>query len=108
MLAGDTCAILLLDEATAGLVAAAGGGMEEEVEQRVRSPAGQGFAGRIAAERRPVVLDEVDHDHVLNPILLQKGIKSMLGVPLVVERQALGVLHVGSLTTRVFTEEDVE
>src|SRR3954447_16959358 len=108
ILSVDTCAILLLDEATDQLVARAAVRLEEEVEQGVRIPVGRGFGGRIAAERRPVVLDEVDHDHVLNPILLQKGIKSMLGVPLVVERQALGVLHVGSLTTRVFTEEDVE
>jgi signal transduction histidine kinase len=104
----DTCAILLLDEATNELVARAALGIEEEVEQGVRVPVGRGFAGRIAAEKRPVILDDVDHAHVLNPILREKGIKSMLGVPLVVEGEVRGVLHVGSLHHRAFDEDEVE
>src|SRR4029453_9973485 len=91
----DTCAILLLDEETNELVARAALGIEEEVEQGVRVPVGGGFAGRMAAEKRPVTPDDVDHAHVLNPILREKGIKSMLGVPLVVEGEVRGVLHVG-------------
>jgi len=104
----DTCAILLLDEETNELVARAALGIEEEVEQGVRIPVGAGFAGRIAAEKRPVVLDDVDHGHVLNPILREKGIKSMLGVPLVVEGEVQGVLHVGSLVPRAFADDEVE
>ena len=104
----DTCAILLLDEETNELVARAALGIEEEVEQGVRVPVGGGFAGRIAADKQPVILDDVDHAHVLNPILREKGIKSMLGVPLVVEGEVRGVLHVGSLTPRSFEEGEVE
>ena len=104
----DTCAILLLDEETDELVARAALGIEEEVEQGVRIPVGGGFAGRIAAEKRPVILDDVDHAHVLNPILREKGIKSMLGVPLVVEGEVRGVLHVGSLVLRTFEEDEVD
>ncbi len=104
----DTCAILLLDEETDELVARAALGIEEEVEQGVRVPVGGGFAGRIAAEKRPVILEDVDHAHVLNPLLREKGIKSMFGVPLVVEGEVRGVLHVGSLVPRVFHEEEVE
>ena len=104
----DTCAILLLDEATNELVARAALGIEEEVEQGVRVPVGTGFAGRIAAEKLPVVLDRVDHAHVLNPLLREKGVKSMLGVPLVVEGEVRGVLHVGSLRSRAFHDDEVE
>ena len=104
----DTCAILLLDEETNELVARAALGIEEEVEQGVRVPVGGGFAGRIAAEKRPVILDDVDHAHVLNPLLRQKGIKSMLGVPLVVEGEVRGVFHVGSLHFRAFDEDEVQ
>jgi signal transduction histidine kinase len=104
----DTCAILLIDEKTNELVARAALGIEEEVEQGVRVPVGGGFAGRIAAEKRPVILDDVDHAYVLNPLLRAKGIKSMLGVPLVVEGEVRGVLHVGSLKARAFHEDEVE
>ena len=104
----DTCAILLLDEATNELVARAAVGIEEEVEQGVRIPVGGGFAGRIAAERRPIVLADVDHQHVLNPILYEKGIKTLLGVPLIVGDAVIGVLHVGTLVHHRFTTDDIE
>ncbi len=104
----DTCAILLIDDDTKELVARAALGIEEEVEQGVRIPVGDGFAGRIAAEKEPVILDDVDHADVLNPLLREKGVKSMLGVPLVVEGQVRGVLHVGSLAIREFTPDEVE
>ena len=108
ILAADTCAVLLLDEKKHELVARAAVGIEEEVEQGVRIPVGGGFAGRVAAERRPVILDDVDHADVLNPILREKGIKSLLGVPLMVRTEVIGVLHVGTLTPRKFNREDVE
>ena len=108
ILGADTAAILLLDEATDELVARAARGLEEEVEAGVRIPVGQGFAGRVAADRSPVVLDDVDHADVLNPILHQKGIKSLLGVPLLIEGNAIGVLHIGTLKPHAFSAEEVE
>jgi putative methionine-R-sulfoxide reductase with GAF domain len=105
ILDADTAAVLL-DDSSGHLVAAAAVGLEEEVRQGVRIPVGQGFAGRIATSRRPVILDEVDHTTVLNPILLEKGIRCLMGVPLVVGGRVIGVLHVGSLTSRKFTTGD--
>jgi len=104
----DTAAVLLLDFASGQLIATAAAGLEEEVRQGVRIPVGRGFAGRIAAEHRPVILDHVDHTTVLNPILWARGIQSMMGVPMVAGGRVIGVLHVGSLTPRQFTDPDVE
>jgi signal transduction histidine kinase len=104
----DTAAVLLLDETRKELVAHSAVGLEEEVEHGIRSPLGAGFAGRIAAERRPIVLDDVDRADDINPILREKGVKSLLGVPLVFGNRVLGVLHVGTLSPRDFTHEDVE
>lgn len=108
ILRADTCAVLLLDETTNELVARAAVGIEEEVEAGVRIPVGGGFAGRVAATKQPVILDDLDRAHVLNPILREKRIKSMLGVPLLLAAQAIGVMHVGSLVRRSFTAADVE
>jgi len=108
LLSVDTTAVLLLDPSRCYLLATAARGLEEEVRQGVRIPLGQGFAGRIAAEKRPVVIDNVDHSNVLNPILRQTGIRSLLGVPLMVGGRVLGVLHVGTLSARRFTEDDTE
>jgi signal transduction histidine kinase len=104
----DTAAVLMVDESTDELVARAAVGLEEEVEQGVRIPIGAGFAGRIAAERSPIVLDDVDHADVLNPLLREKGIKSLLGVPLITSESVIGVLHVGTLERRFFSADDVE
>ena len=102
----DTIAVLLLDPLENVLVARAAKGLEEEVARGIRIPVGRGFAGRIAAEGRPVVLADVDHSDVLNPILREKGIRSLLGVPLRVAGRVIGVVHVGSLVPRVFTESE--
>lgn len=104
----DTAAVLLLDHWSGNLIATAAAGLEEEVRQGVRIPVGRGFAGRIAAERRPVILDHVDHSTVLNPILMTKGIRALLGVPMVAGGGVVGVMHVGSLTPREFTPDDVD
>ena len=108
ILDADTAAVLLLDEARNELVARAAKGIEEEVERGVRIPMGKGFAGRIAAERVPVALYRVDHSTVLNPILFQKGIKSLLGVPLLAHGDVVGVMHVGTKTRRRFTPDETE
>jgi signal transduction histidine kinase len=108
VLDADTAVVLLCDELRSELVARAAIGLEEEVELGVRIPVGRGFAGRIAAERRPIVLDDVDRAEVLNPILRENGVKSMAGVPLVFGNEVLGVLHVGTLTPREFTKDDIE
>ena len=106
ILDADTAAVLLLDSSGRQLIATAASGLEEEVSQGVRIPVGRGFAGRIAAGRRPVILDHVDHGNVLNPILYEKGIRSLAGVPLLVHGTVLGVLHVGTVHNRVFTPDD--
>jgi signal transduction histidine kinase len=108
ILAVDTVAVLLVDADGKDLVARAAVGIEEEVEQGVRIPVGRGFAGRVAAAKTPVFLPDVDHADVLNPILHEKGIKSLLGVPLVARDEVIGVLHVGSLTPRMFSRDDTE
>ena len=108
ILHADTAAVLLLDFSSGHLIATAAAGLEEEVAQGVRIPVGHGFAGRIAAQHKPVILDHVDQTTVLNPILWQKGIRSMMGVPLVAGGRVIGVMHVGSLIPRDFTSDDVE
>jgi serine phosphatase RsbU (regulator of sigma subunit)/anti-sigma regulatory factor (Ser/Thr protein kinase) len=67
---------------------------------------GRGFAGRIAATRQPVRIFDVDKAEIFNPILREKGLRSLLGVPLLVEGEVIGVLHVGTLSERYFDDED--
>jgi sigma-B regulation protein RsbU (phosphoserine phosphatase) len=115
-LAADTAAVLLREEGSPDLIARATCGLEEEVRQGVRIPLGVGFAGQVATGRKPVFLNHVDETTVVNPILWEKGIRTMLGVPLILEGAragsredvVIGVLHVGRLSDRPFVESDAE
>jgi phosphoserine phosphatase RsbU/P len=64
----------------------------------------------VAATRKPVVIDDIDASpvQIVNPLLREAGIRSLLGVPLIVEGQLIGVLHVGSLTPREFRSSDTD
>jgi phosphoserine phosphatase RsbU/P len=108
ILEADTAAILLIDRSSREMVATAAKGIEEEVRGGIRVPIGQGFAGRVAAERRAVILKTVDRTNVRNPILLDIGIRSLLGVPLIADGDTIGVLHVGTLGTRSFSDQDAD
>ncbi|MFB9236137.1 PP2C family protein-serine/threonine phosphatase [Plantactinospora siamensis] len=103
----DTATILLLDPRAQQLVATAARGLEEEVRQGFRVAVGRGFAGRVALTKQPVILSRVTADNVVNPILLEIGLHSLLGVPIIAHGELVGVLHVGSLSPRKFTEDDV-
>ena len=106
-LGADTAAVLLLEEDRNVLVARAARGLEEEVRQGVQVPLARGFAGRVAAQAQPIVIEDLSRAVVVNPILRQKGIRSLLGVPIHVEGRVIGVLHVGTLYSRKFDDEDI-
>jgi sigma-B regulation protein RsbU (phosphoserine phosphatase) len=103
----DTAAILLLDQHSGQLVATAAKGLEEEVRRGFRAPVGQGFAGSIAQSRQPRVLVDVTPADVINPLLIEKGIRSLLGVPIFAAGEVVGVLHVGTTAQRRFTDDDI-
>lgn len=103
----DTVAVSVLDETEEALVPRAAWGLEQDVVGQVRVPLGIGVTGRVAASRKPVVVENVEEVELDDPPLRERGIRSLLGVPIEVEDKLLGVIHVGSLTQRTFTEEDV-
>lgn len=108
LLHADTATVLLLDTPRRYLHAAAAVGIEEEVRQGVRIPVGAGFAGRIAAQRQPVVIDHVDESTVINPLLWERGLRSLAGVPMITEGKLLGVLHIGTVVPKRFSDHDVQ
>ncbi|GAA3873727.1 SpoIIE family protein phosphatase [Saccharothrix violaceirubra] len=102
----DTATVLLSDAGGGHLVARAASGIEEEVFHGFRVPVGAGFAGRVALTREPVAIDRVDESTVLNPLLWQRGLRALLGVPMLAHGDLVGVLHVGSTVDRRFTDEE--
>jgi serine phosphatase RsbU (regulator of sigma subunit)/anti-sigma regulatory factor (Ser/Thr protein kinase) len=109
ILQADTAAVLLVEDDGRTLAARAARGLEEEVERGFHLPVGRGFAGRVAATREPLVIPDLDNSPitVVNQLIREKRVRSLLGVPLIVEGTVVGVLHVGTLTLRDFADGDV-
>lgn len=103
----DNIAVLLFDETRQYLRVRAVLGIEESIAPEVRIAPGQGFAGTIVARRKPLIVDENSSIEVLNPVL-RSEIRSLLGVPLTVNEQIIGVVHIGTRHHRTFTEDDIE
>ena len=82
-------------------------GLERIPEEQVPIPLGKGFSGRIAAERTPVVVEDVTRIEILSPWLRER-LRSVVGVPIFRADDVLGVLHVGSTSRRRFDRGDIE
>jgi sigma-B regulation protein RsbU (phosphoserine phosphatase) len=106
-LAADTAVMLLVDATGAVLEPFASSGLDVTLRTGARVPVGQGFAGAVAGSGRPVVIDDITEADVINPMLRRRGLRSLLGVPLVRDGSVFGVLHVGTLEQRSFTCGDV-
>jgi serine phosphatase RsbU (regulator of sigma subunit) len=104
MLGVDFAAIVLADADETMHVSAQRGLAADLGDLRLRT--GEGFVGRVAAARRPIVLEQV-HDADVIPPLRGRGIESLMGVPLIVEGRVTGVMPLGSYERRAFTPEEV-
>ena len=99
----DTVTILLLEEGDT-LVAWATKGLD--LDLHIHVPVGSGFAGRIAEQKAPLVIDDIETAELFTPFLREHGVKTLLGVPLLLEGRVLGVIHVGRRSPRPFTPDD--
>lgn len=106
VLRGDTAAILLLSLDRQELIARASSGLEEEVGEAVCLPVGHGIAGRIASSRQPVIVADLSRVEVANPIMRGR-IRSLIGAPLLLDDRVIGVVHVGTIRRRRFTNKDL-
>lgn len=104
----DTVTVLLQTESEQQLTVCATLGLEEEIAQSIRIPIGYGFAGNIAARSESIIVEDLSQVEVVSPVLRNKGIQSMVGVPILVANQMIGVFHIGTLSHRHFTTEDAQ
>jgi hypothetical protein len=93
----DTATVLVLDNTRTHLEPLAAVGLGRTLRRARRVPLGHGFAGRIAQTRQPMSLTTVDASTVVNQVLVDRGVRSLLGVPIMHGSELLGVLHVGFL-----------
>ncbi len=110
VLHADVSSLYLLDRDGAYLTLAATNGLDRFQIGRARVPFGEGVTGRVAADRRPLVIPDVRADPRflwVRGIDQRRFVASMLSVPLTWHDQIVGVLNVQTEQPRDFSEHDV-
>ena len=105
VLQADTAAILLVSD-DEKLHVRATVGLEQEIVRAIPIPLGAGMAGRVAAERLPMLIPDLSEVELFSPVLRERGINSIVAIPLIVEDRMIGVVHAGSEAFAQFVEED--
>ena len=89
------------------LVLRAAVGIEQELEGKFSLGIGEGFAGKVAENKRALFTPSAETDPLVrNPILRMAGVRALYGVPLVYGNEVIGVLKMGSRTRSDFSPED--
>ena len=105
VLEADTAAILLVEDDDA-LHLRATVGLDDTAGREVAIPIGAGLAGRVAAMRQPALVADLSQIELVSPVLRERGINSLVAIPLIVEDRVIGVVHAGSEELAHFVEED--
>ena len=104
----DMAAAFLLDEKTNELYVGAAFGANLASLQPSRVPFGESLAGRVAAERRFIMVRDAARDLSIRSELRALGFRSIIGIPLLARNRLIGVLELGSLSDRELTIDEIE
>ncbi len=85
-------------------------GLKPEAVHQTRLRTGEGLVGLIAAQARPLVLDDAQNhpNFAYRPETGEEIFQSWMGVPILREGRVLGVLVIQNKTRRLYAEEEVE
>jgi PAS domain S-box-containing protein len=104
VLEADAALVLLPADDGAHLLLADAVGMDREDDVRV--PMATSLSGRIASGRRALLVEDVAHADVDVPALRRARVRSLVGVPLSVDGQVVGVLFAARVARRRFSADD--
>jgi GAF domain-containing protein len=105
----DRGSVMLLDPQTNELTIRVAVGIEPELWSKIRVPLGEGIAGRVASDARPLRLRGKADRQAFRIVRERLDVESALSVPLVHQGKVLGVLNLHHGTRPdVFADADLE
>lgn len=106
----DVCSLYLVDRDGRRLTLTATNGLDTEQVGSVSMAMGHGLTGRAAADRVPVMSEDVVVDPRFSWVrgFDIKGLHAMLSMPLIWNDAVVGVLNVQTSQVRAFTPEEIE
>lgn len=102
--------IMLFDESKEELYIKVSKGLKKEIIAKARSKVGEGIAGIIAQEGKPIFINEKIDDARIRNKLNNPSIRHSIGIPIKVRDKTWGVLNLGTSQDRPskFTSESLE
>jgi len=104
------CSLLLLDEEKNELIIRATQSVSEAYNRKPNIKLGEGIAGLVAKENRPIVTLDVKKDsrYINRDIAKKENLCSLLSVPLSVKNKVIGVLNSYTSARHKFSKEETE
>ena len=103
------CSLMLLDEEKGVLEVKATQSVSEAYNSKPPLRLGEGIAGRVALEGKPIIVKDVKKDprYVNKDIAIKEGLSSLISLPLQVKGKIVGVLNLYTPTLRDFSKEEI-
>lgn len=103
------CSLMLLDTQRNELIIKATQSISDEYNKKANLKLGEGIAGRVAKEGKPIQVLDVKSDsrYVNRRIAEKEGLHSLLSVPLIVKGKVTGVLNCYTSSTHHFSDTEI-
>ena len=110
VMGSNICSLMLIDEKNNELVIRATQSMSEEYNKKPPLKVGEGIAGKVAKENKPMAVKDVtkEKEYKYKNIAEKEGLCSLLCVPLTVKGKVIGVVNCYTSTSHDFTETEIE
>jgi len=109
LLSAKIISLMLLDRTRSELFIKVSYGLDEWIVEQARVKVGEGIAGKVAETGKPLLIDNIEDNHVHNaPNNPQYETLSLLSAPLVVNGVVVGVINVNNKTSgKPFNQDDL-
>jgi len=110
VLGSNICSLMLIDEKTNELVVRATQSISEEYNRKPPLKIGEGIAGKVAQENKPIVVKDVtkEKEYKHKDIAKKEGLSSLLCVPMSVKGKVIGVINCYTPKPYNFSDEEIE
>jgi signal transduction protein with GAF and PtsI domain len=110
LMSSNICSLMLIDKKTGELVIRATQSVSEEYNKKSPLRLGEGIAGRVAMENRPITIKDVtkDKEYKYVEIAKKENLCSLLCVPLSMKGEVIGVISCYTSSPHDFTGTEID
>jgi signal transduction protein with GAF and PtsI domain len=110
VMGSNICSLMLIDRKSGELVIRATQSVSEEYNKKSPLKLGEGIAGKVALENRPITIKDVtkDKEYKYVEIAKKENLCSLLCVPLAVKGKVIGVISCYTSSPHDFTETEID